>query len=71
MKPAPTTQQELLTRAQQIAGLSFAELADEAGMTVPPDLRKDKGWVGQLLEWHLGRQQAVVHNKILNISGLS
>lgn len=54
MKPAPTTQQELLTRAQQIAGLSFAELADEAGMTVPPDLRKDKGWVGQLLEWHLG-----------------
>ncbi|WP_159147863.1 DNA mismatch repair endonuclease MutH, partial [Klebsiella pneumoniae] len=41
-------------RAQQIAGLSFAELADEAGMTVPPDLRKDKGWVGQLLEWHLG-----------------
>ncbi|HAS2663304.1 TPA: DNA mismatch repair protein MutH, partial [Vibrio cholerae] len=47
MKPAPTTQQELLTRAQQIAGLSFAELADEAGMTVPPDLRKDKGWVGQ------------------------
>ncbi len=54
MKPTPTSQSELLLRAEQIAGLSFAELAAEAGMVVPPDLRKDKGWVGQLLEWHLG-----------------
>lgn len=54
MKPEPQTEQELLERAQHIAGVSFAELAQEAQMTVPPDLRKDKGWVGQLLEWHLG-----------------
>ena len=34
--------------------MSFEELAKEANIDVPPDLRRDKGWVGQLLEWHLG-----------------
>ncbi|PMH39744.1 DNA mismatch repair endonuclease MutH [Vibrio sp. 10N.286.49.B3] len=54
MKPEPQSEQELIARAQAIAGLSFQELADEANMVVPPDLKRDKGWVGQLLEWHLG-----------------
>ena len=54
MKPEPKSEAELLERARNVAGLSFAELALEAGMDVPPDLRRDKGWVGQLLEWHLG-----------------
>ncbi len=54
MKPTPKTETELLQRAWQIAGLNVQELADEADMTVPPDLKRDKGWVGQLLEWHLG-----------------
>ncbi|MCG9574653.1 DNA mismatch repair endonuclease MutH [Vibrio tubiashii] len=54
MKPEPTTEQELLERAKSIAGVSFADLAEEAEIEVPPDLRRDKGWVGQLLEWHLG-----------------
>ncbi|WP_038173986.1 DNA mismatch repair endonuclease MutH [Vibrio pacinii] len=54
MKTEPQSEQELLTRANSIAGISFQELADEAKIDVPPDLRRDKGWVGQLLEWHLG-----------------
>ncbi|HAS6348921.1 DNA mismatch repair endonuclease MutH [Vibrio sp. IRLE0018] len=54
MKPIPKTEHELLQRAQQISGCSFAELAEEARMEVPFDLKRDKGWVGQLLEWHLG-----------------
>ena len=54
MKPTPETETELMERAWQMAGLSFQELADEAEMKVPPDLKRDKGWVGQLLEWHLG-----------------
>jgi DNA mismatch repair protein MutH len=54
MKPEPKTESELLQRAQNIAGVSFAELAAEANMTVPANLKRDKGWVGQLLEWHLG-----------------
>ncbi|NVJ55132.1 MAG: DNA mismatch repair endonuclease MutH [Vibrionaceae bacterium] len=54
MKSEPRSEQELIERATDIAGVTFAELAEEAGMPVPPDLRRDKGWVGQLLEWHLG-----------------
>ncbi|WP_117235897.1 DNA mismatch repair endonuclease MutH [Vibrio maerlii] len=54
MKPEPTSESELLDRARAIAGFSYLELAKEAGMTVPKDLTRDKGWVGQLLEWHLG-----------------
>ncbi|MDR9830772.1 DNA mismatch repair endonuclease MutH [Vibrio sp. FNV 38] len=54
MKAEPKTEQELLDRAWQIAGSTFSQLADEAEMTVPKDLTRDKGWVGQLLEWHLG-----------------
>lgn len=54
MKPEPQTQAELLERAYAIAGMTFKELADEAKMDMPNDLKRDKGWVGQLLEWHLG-----------------
>jgi len=54
MKPEPQTQEELLERAYAIAGMTFKELADEAEMDMPNDLKRDKGWVGQLLEWHLG-----------------
>ncbi|MDG3088958.1 DNA mismatch repair endonuclease MutH [Vibrio hannami] len=54
MKPTPKSEQELLERARCLAGLTFQELADEAGIQVPQNLKRDKGWVGQLLEWHLG-----------------
>ncbi|OAN14156.1 DNA mismatch repair protein MutH [Photobacterium jeanii] len=50
----PQTEAELLDRAQALAGLTLGELAQQAGIVPPPDLRRDKGWVGQLLEWHLG-----------------
>ncbi|WP_439287642.1 DNA mismatch repair endonuclease MutH [Lonepinella sp. BR2904] len=51
---SPQTEQELLQRANAIAGLTFAELAEELGIIVPPDLKRDKGWVGQLIETALG-----------------
>ncbi|EOB1206423.1 DNA mismatch repair endonuclease MutH [Photobacterium damselae subsp. damselae] len=54
MRPIPLSENELLQRAQELAGLTLGELAYQAGIVVPPDLRRDKGWVGQLLEWHLG-----------------
>lgn len=54
MKTEPKSEQELLNRAINIAGISFRELAQEANVTVPPNLKRNKGWVGQLLEWHLG-----------------
>ena len=50
----PKTTEELLSRAQAIAGLSFGELATQLGIPVPLDLKRDKGWVGMLLETALG-----------------
>ena len=50
----PKTTEELLSRAQAIAGLSFGELATQLDIPVPPDLKRDKGWVGMLLETALG-----------------
>lgn len=46
----PETEAELLARAESLAGHSLGELADYFGVPVPPDLRRAKGWVGQLLE---------------------
>ncbi|QIM68084.1 DNA mismatch repair endonuclease MutH [Basfia succiniciproducens] len=54
MISTPQSQQELLQRAKSIAGLTFGELAAELHIPVPPDLKRDKGWVGQLIETALG-----------------
>lgn len=51
---SPNTLAQLLAHAQAIAGLTFGELADELNIAVPPDLKRDKGWVGMLLETALG-----------------
>ena len=50
----PQTLEQLLSQAQSVAGLTFGELADELHIPVPPDLKRDKGWVGMLLEHALG-----------------
>lgn len=56
MQPPPKTRQELLQRANQIAGQTFFQLAQQADIAIPDDLTREKGWVGQLLEWHLGAE---------------
>jgi DNA mismatch repair protein MutH len=50
----PTSETELLQRANDLAGLTLGELAGIAKQNIPENLKRDKGWVGQLLEWHLG-----------------
>jgi len=53
--PAPPEDEAtLLARAEDLAGLTLETLAERAGLTMPADLKRDKGWVGMLLEWHLG-----------------
>ncbi|GLS90894.1 DNA mismatch repair protein MutH [Psychromonas marina] len=54
MIPPPKSTAELLTLCENIAGHSLRELADLAGIKMAKDLRTNKGWVGQLIEWHLG-----------------
>jgi len=51
---APATLDELMTRAHDLAGRRLGEVAAALGRPVPGDLRRDKGWVGQLLEAALG-----------------
>ncbi|MGC3836619.1 DNA mismatch repair endonuclease MutH [Moritella viscosa] len=45
---------ELMDRAQAIAGFNLQQIATLHQLSVPRDLRKEKGWIGQLLELHLG-----------------
>lgn len=55
---APTTVLELQQRANALAGRSFEDLAKQIGWSVPKNLRRAKGWVGELLEYHLGTTAA-------------
>jgi len=50
----PDSESALLNQAQSIAGYTLGELAAQAGMTIPSNLKRDKGWVGGLLELWLG-----------------
>lgn len=52
--PTPSSVEELLLRAEQLAGQSFSELCQTDQIPIPTDLRRDKGWVGQLIESQLG-----------------
>ncbi|MDM7861675.1 DNA mismatch repair endonuclease MutH [Alteromonas sp. ASW11-36] len=57
MQPASTPPQsieELWQRANQLAGLSLGDLAALAGIEMPSDFRRQKGFSGQLLELWLG-----------------
>ena len=44
----------MLQQAQRLAGFSLGELAAMAGLPIPKDLKRDKGWIGMLLELWLG-----------------
>lgn len=52
--PPPESEAILLSRAQALAGYTLGELAARAQIPIPQDLRRDKGWVGMLLERYLG-----------------
>lgn len=50
----PRTRTELLARAEALAGRTLAWTAAAEGWEVPEDLRRNKGWIGMLLEAVLG-----------------
>ncbi|NIH15352.1 DNA mismatch repair endonuclease MutH [Serratia symbiotica] len=50
----PENEQQLFERAQALAGFSLGELAIRTQVPIPKDLKRDKGWVGILLERFLG-----------------
>ena len=51
---SPADEAELLARASALAGATLGDIAPRHGLPVPPDLRRAKGFVGQLLERVLG-----------------
>jgi DNA mismatch repair protein MutH len=51
---SPVSEAELVGRAQRLAGVCLGELAARLGRAVPSDLRRAKGFVGQLVELGLG-----------------
>lgn len=54
MTAPPASREQLMARVDALAGLSYAELAAQLGVAVPDNLKRDKGWGGQLIERALG-----------------
>ncbi len=52
--PAPQSVSELLTRAEALAGRTLGQVAADFDVVPPPDLRRAKGFVGDLIERALG-----------------
>jgi DNA mismatch repair protein MutH len=50
----PSSETELLDRAEGLAGLTLSDLARDAGLTVPGSPRQGKGFAGRVLEILLG-----------------
>lgn len=51
---APKTELDLLSRCQQIEGVTFAQLAAFLGLSLPDNPNQRKGWLGQAVELFLG-----------------
>lgn len=60
----PQSQEQLLAQARQLAGYSLGELAALAGIPIPRDLKRDKGWTGILLGCGWAPAQAVNPSRI-------
>jgi len=58
MVSPPRTEVELLERARGLSGATLGELARRAGAEAPLDLRRAKGFTGQLVEQLLGATAA-------------
>ena len=50
----PDSESQLMQRANAIAGLTLGEIAARSQVACPADLKRHKGWSGQLLERVLG-----------------
>ncbi|WWP00886.1 MAG: DNA mismatch repair endonuclease MutH [Candidatus Dasytiphilus stammeri] len=50
----PYDEATLMKRAELLAGYTLGELAIDANLTIPSSLKYDKGWIGVLIEKHLG-----------------
>ena len=56
--PPPRSEEELVSRAQALAGFTLADIAADRGWPIPATSRSGKGWPGQLVEDALGASAA-------------
>ena len=54
MNSQPNSIEELMQRANDMAGVTLDDIATEHQVTVPENLKRDKGWISQLIEMELG-----------------
>lgn len=52
--PPPVDKSELTQRAIALAGMTLQEITAKHKLTMPANLQRHKGWVGQLFEYLLG-----------------
>ncbi|SNC58293.1 DNA mismatch repair endonuclease MutH [Sodalis endosymbiont of Henestaris halophilus] len=50
----PVDERVLLCRANALAGYTLGELSAQFSLSIPADLKRDKGWIGVMLERYLG-----------------
>ncbi|WP_417361379.1 DNA mismatch repair endonuclease MutH [Gallaecimonas pentaromativorans] len=50
----PQSLEQLMARANSLAGYNLGQLGEIAGLGIPGHLRREKGWMGMLLETLLG-----------------
>ena len=50
----PTSLDNLLVKSRSLAGMTLGELAKELNIKAPVNLKREKGWVGMLIERALG-----------------
>lgn len=55
---APRDIPELMMRVNAIAGLTLGEIATQYAFKTPENLLREKGWIGQLIEYVLGATAA-------------
>ncbi len=53
-RTSPESERELLERAERLAGWTLAEIALDLKTRLPSDLKRAKGWIGELIERALG-----------------
>ncbi len=53
-RASPESERELLERAEHLAGRTFGEIALDLKTRLPSDLKRAKGWIGELIERALG-----------------
>jgi DNA mismatch repair protein MutH len=54
MLTSPQSCEELLQRAHALAGRSLHDIAEQLGISAKVNLKREKGWMGQLIELALG-----------------